>query len=102
MWRDGETPAGVHDSVLDNLQGGIEQIGGNRYRLHVDITKAAGVMGRTGEYLWTVGLVQIDPVYADLGDWAEPARLRYEAPGPSDSGITNGGGNGASGGGEIN
>lgn len=86
VWREGESQAGVHDAVLDNTQGRIEKIGENRYRLQVDISQAAGVRERSGEYLWTVALVQISPNYSDLGLQAEPGRLRYEAGGSKDGG----------------
>ncbi len=95
VWREGEPPAGVHNAVLDNRAGVIEQIGQNHYRLRSEIGQAAGVKGRTGEYLWSVGVVQIEPDYADLGSayWATPARLRFEAGGSSSSsGDDNGNG----------
>ena len=95
VWREGEPPAGVHDAVLDNTQGRIEKIGENHYRLQVDISQAAGVRERSGEYLWTVALVQVSPTYADSGLQAEPGRLRFETSGGKDGG----GGKGSSGGG---
>lgn len=81
VWREDELQAGVHDAMLDNEQRRIESLGQNHYRLTVDITNAYGVRGRSGEYLWTVALVQIKPDYAALGQQAEPARLRFELPG---------------------
>jgi hypothetical protein len=99
VWREGEPPAGVHDAVLDNTQGRIEKIGENRYRLQVDIRQAAGVRQRSGQYLWTVALVQISPNYADSGLQAEPGRLRFEAGGGGGGG--GGGNDGGSGSGGI-
>ncbi len=100
VWREEEPPAGAHDAVLDNKEGRVEQIGPNIYRLNIDITNAYGVRQRSGEYLWTVVLVQIAPEYADLGQQAEPpARLRFEMPGGGgDSGGDGGSGGGSSGG----
>ena len=98
VWREGEPFAGAHDAVIDNQQGRIEQIGENTYRLTIDITRAVGVRERTGEYLWTVALVQISPEYADLGLLADPGRLRFEAPGGSAGNTTNNGGGSSSGG----
>jgi hypothetical protein len=77
VWRQGEAPAGVHDSVLDNQNGNIKRIGENEYSLRVDITNTPGVRGRSGEYWWTVVLVQISPGYADLKQQAWPARLYF-------------------------
>jgi hypothetical protein len=100
VWREGEIPAGIHDAVLDNRTGRVEKIGENTYRLNtniVDILDATGSRPRpTGEYLWTVGVVRIEPQYADLGEeyWAEAARFRFEAAGGSDSGDGGSGGAG--------
>jgi hypothetical protein len=79
VWREGEVPKGVHDAILDNQEGKIAQIGENKYQLSVDITKAPGVQGRNGEYLWTVLLVQISPGYRELGIQATPSYFRFEA-----------------------
>jgi tetratricopeptide (TPR) repeat protein len=84
VWREGEPPYAAHNSVLDNRYGLIEDLGGGRYRLSMDISAAAGVRGRASIYFWTVALVQIDPAYADLGLQAEPARLRYDGGGAVD------------------
>jgi hypothetical protein len=92
VWRGDEPQAGAHDAVLDNQQGRIEKIGQTQYRLNIDISQAFGVRGRKGEYLWTVALVQVSPVYADLGQQAEPARLRFETGG---GGSDNNDGNGS-------
>ncbi|UCC88183.1 MAG: protein kinase [Anaerolineales bacterium] len=91
VWREGESPAGAHNAVLDNQNGNIEQFEGDKYRLNADIAEAAGVQGRSGIYLWSVSLVQIRPQYADLGLQADPARLRFEVAG---AGGDDGGGGG--------
>jgi serine/threonine protein kinase len=93
VWREGEPPAGVHNAVEDNQNGHIAALDNNTYRLSVNIKDAFGVKGRSGEYLWTVVLVQISPEYKDLGIQALPGRLRFEAGGGS------GGGKGGSSGG---
>jgi hypothetical protein len=92
VWREDESLAGAHDAVLDNQEGRIEQLGENRYRLTLDITQSGGVRERSGEYLWTVALVQISPSYADLGLQAEAGRLRFEAPGSGPDGGDSPGG----------
>ncbi len=99
IWRDGEPPTGVHNAVLDNKNGTIEALGNNRYRLVADITDAFGVKGRGGEYNWTVAVVQIEPVYQDLGIQAPPARLRFDVPGGGGGGGDDGDGGGGGGGG---
>jgi len=81
VWREGEFPSGVHDAVLDNREGRVEQIGENTYRLSVDIMDAPGVQRRSGQYLWTVLLVRVSPQYAELGIQAEPATFVFGSPG---------------------
>jgi hypothetical protein len=98
VWREGESQAGAHNAVLDNTEGKIEPIGENRYRLAIDITEAAGVRNRSGEYWWTVALVQVSPEYADLGQQADPGLLRFVIPGGSGGdGAGDGGGTGSGG-----
>lgn len=96
VWREDSQPAGVHNAVLDNQNGNIKSVGGGKYRLTVDIRQAAGVQGRSGEYLWTVAVVQISPHYVDLDEQAEPARLRFEAGGSSGGGKSKDGDGGGS------
>jgi hypothetical protein len=94
VWREGEPPAGVHNAVEDNQKGVVASLGNNTYRLNADIRDSFGVKGRTGEYWWTVALVQISPEYKDLGVQANPGRLRFEAGGSSGGGGDGGGGGG--------
>lgn len=83
--------------MLDNQNGNIKNMGGGEYRFSIDIRDAAGVRGLSGEYLWTVALVQISPEYKDLGQQAEPARLRFEAGGGGGGGGGDDGGGGGGG-----
>jgi hypothetical protein len=102
VWRQDEQPSGVHNAVLDNQTGNVKSMGKGKYSLSVNIRDAAGIKGRSGEYLWTVALVQISPKYADLGEQADPARLRFEGGGSSSGGGGNGkGGSGGGGGGGV-
>jgi hypothetical protein len=91
VWRDGEPPAGVHNAAEDNQNGNVVALGNSTYRLNVDISDAYGVRARSGEYLWTVVLVQISPEYRDLGTQAPPGRLRLELGGGGDDGGGDGG-----------
>jgi serine/threonine protein kinase len=77
VWREGEPPLGAHDAVADNQAGLVESLGQGKYRLAINIKDAAGIEG-SGEYLWSVALIQINPEYADLGLQAPPAYLRFE------------------------
>jgi hypothetical protein len=94
MWKEGQQPAGVHNAVLDNQNGKIEDLGNNIYQLQTDIKDAAGVKGNSGIYLWTVALVKISPKYKDVGQQAAPAQMRFAAPGGSGGGKDGGGGGG--------
>ena len=91
VWRNGEFIAGAHDAVADNLAGRIQFLGNNRYRIQLDIRYAAGIQNRGGDYLWSVGLVQISPSYAGLGIQAPPARLYFDAAGGNGAGGNSGG-----------
>jgi hypothetical protein len=80
VWLSNEARASVHDAVQDNKKGGaIEKIGNNRYRLKVsNLRYAKGVLGRSGIYRWTVGIVRVNPQYIDYGLQANYTLLRYE------------------------
>ncbi|GAB4421711.1 MAG: hypothetical protein Fur0044_19370 [Anaerolineae bacterium] len=96
VWREGEPPAGVHNAIEDNLKGNVVALGNNTYRLVVNIRDAYGVKGRSGEYQWTVVLIQISPEYKDLGIQAPAGRLRFEAGGGGGGRDGGGGGDGGS------
>ncbi len=83
VWKPGEPPLGIHNSVLDNQNGRIQKLSDNIYRLNIDISRAAGVRLRSGGYLWTVYLVQISPTYAETGIQALPAPMLLQLPGDS-------------------
>lgn len=85
VWREGESPVGVHDAASDNRSGRVEKIDETRYRLSVNIQDILGPQGvyprPSGQYFWTVGLVRVLPDYADLGEryWSQPTQFRFEA-----------------------
>jgi hypothetical protein len=84
LWQDGEPPQGVHNAVLDNTNGTLKHLGNNTYSLEVDITDTPPVRRRSGEYKWTVLLVQVKPEFKELGIQAPPSRLRFELDGNGD------------------
>lgn len=94
VWRDGQLPTGVHNAMLDNQNGTIKSLGNNKYALDVNIKDAAGILGNSGEYLWTVALVRISPKYRDLAQQAPPGRLLFAAPGGTGGGGDKGDGGG--------
>jgi hypothetical protein len=98
VWREGMPPLGAHNAVLDNQNGNVEHLGGNSYRLTTNIRDAAGVKQRSGDYLWTVALVQVSPNYADLGQQAPPAVLRFAEPSSGSGSDSSGGGDKGGGG----
>jgi hypothetical protein len=95
VWKEGSAPAGVHNSLIDNKNGVIKNIGGNKYRLGVDITDAPSVQGHSGIYFWTVALVRINPTYEDLEQQAQAVRFHYSASRPGSGGDDGGGGEGS-------
>ncbi len=81
VWPEGSAPLGAHDAVEANLKGWVKALGEGRYALDIDISQSAGVQGRSGEYWWSVALVQVNPTYRDLGIQAVPSRLHFVPPG---------------------
>lgn len=79
VWRQGEQPSGVHDSIADNQNGRIQHLDGSRYRLEADITDAPGVKRQSGTYFWTVHLVKIAPNYEDLGPLAPESSFQFNS-----------------------
>lgn len=77
VWANGEPVVGAHDAVRDNRTGIVESLGNNRYRAPINIKDAQGVRQRTGEYFWTVVLIQYQPEYKNMYLQAPSARLRF-------------------------
>lgn len=76
MGRVGEVAQGVHDAVADNHNGVVKLTRANEYRLTIPyMHDLPSVQGRSGDYYWTVAIVQIEPAYADAGRQAQPARF---------------------------
>lgn len=73
LWRSGDPQSGVHNAVADNRNGAIRRIGANEYVMDVPfMTNLPSVRG-TGDYYWTVAIVQIEPNYRAFGRQAQPA-----------------------------
>lgn len=86
IWRPGAPPYGAHDAVADNLESRIIDMGNDTYSLEINITGAAGVQNQSGEYFWTVSLIDVSPSYRDLGIQAVPSRLRLDVGGDDGGG----------------
>ncbi len=94
VWANGEPVVGAHDAVRDNRAGIVEALGNNRYRATINIKDAQGVRRRTGEYFWTVILIQYQPGYKNMYIQAPGARLRFDNNTGGSGGDDNGGGGG--------
>jgi hypothetical protein len=78
VWREGEPPLGVHDTIADNLSGKIVPESDGSYHLVIDITSTPPVAGRAGEYWWSVYLIQLPPdSYRLLGPRSEPGTFEF-------------------------
>jgi hypothetical protein len=84
--------------MQDNKNGQVKALGQNTYSLEINISGAAGVKGRGGEYWWTVSLVEIEPAYQPLNIQATPEHLCFAVSGGKSSGGDSGSGGGDSGG----
>ena len=78
VWRKGENPQGAHNALNSNRNGDIQALNDQTYRLSItDLRGLPGINNRPGEYLWTVGLVELEP-YKYLGVEAKPGGLRVD------------------------
>ena len=73
IWRDGNVPAGVHDAVADNRNGVIKVVGPSEYELDVPFLHNLPAVTGSGNYWWTVALVEVAPSYRDFGRQATPS-----------------------------
>ena len=73
IWRDGNIPAGVHDAVADNRNGVIKVVGPSEYELDVPFLNNLPAVTGSGNYWWTVALVEVKPSYRDFGRQATPS-----------------------------
>lgn len=92
VWANGEVPLGAHDALQDNRNGQIIALGNNQYEVTINIKDAQGVRNRTGDYLWTVVLIQVEPTYKDTGIQADTGQLRFDASSTGGDGGNGGGG----------
>jgi len=76
LWREGQSPQGIHDAILDNETGRIQKSGEGIYQLTVQgLQYAPSVSGVEGNYFWTVTIIQIAPEYRTTAIQAEPAKF---------------------------
>lgn len=101
VWREGEPPLGAHDAALDNKNGRVKALPQNIYSLDLNISGAAGVRYRSGDYWWTILLVKIAPTYQEIGIQASPGLLCLAVSNHKKGGGRDSGG-GGDGGGPIN
>jgi hypothetical protein len=74
LWRAGQLASGVHDAVADHHNGVVKLTRANEYRLDIpQLSNLPGVSGNSGDYYWTVSLVQVTPTYRDFGRQADPS-----------------------------
>ncbi len=81
LWRVGDPPRGVHDAVADNLNNVIKLSRANEYRLEIPfLNQLPSTAVGSGDYNWTVAIVQVSPQYRSFGRQADPAYVRIELP----------------------
>jgi len=79
MWREDNPPLGVHDAVLSNQNGTIRLVEQGIYQLSIPFIRGIpSVQGRSGDYYWSVSIVQIRPEYKDLGQNGEAGKFHLE------------------------
>jgi uncharacterized protein YraI len=75
LWRPGSTPIGAHDAINDQVNINHD---GNTYSLIIPIEGTSGFDGKNKEYLVAVAVVQIAPVYQDLGVTSNSVEFLFE------------------------
>ncbi len=80
VWREGETPEGVHDAVLDNKTRAVKRVGGDEFELNVPFLHNLPSISGAGTYWWTVAIVEIEPAYRDIGQQAAPSFFYVNTP----------------------
>jgi hypothetical protein len=74
VWRPGEPPSGVHDAVADHRNGVVKLTRANEYRLDIPLLgNLPAVSGTSGDYYWSVSLIQVSPSYHNFGRQADPS-----------------------------
>jgi hypothetical protein len=80
VWRVDGSPRGVHDAVADNKNGVVKLSRQNEYRLDVPFMHNLPSVAGSGDYLWTVSIVEIEPTYRSFNRNATPSRFYLEIP----------------------
>lgn len=80
VWRVGGSPSGVHDAVADNKNGVVKLLPQNQYRLDVPFMHNLPSVVGSGDYFWTVSIVEIDPGYRSFNRSATPSRFYLDLP----------------------
>jgi serine/threonine protein kinase len=79
LWREGQLPLGVHDAVASKQNGSLRLVAPSTYQLSVLYSHSLpSVQGQSGDYYWSISIVEIAPVYRDLGQEQEVGRFRLE------------------------
>jgi hypothetical protein len=89
IWKDSEEHPGAHNAKNDNLSdNNIKREAQNRYSFTFDPRTAAAVT-ESGNYFWSVAVVQLDPYDRSVGQEANPFQIQI-----TDDVSSNGGGDG--------
>ena len=67
--------------MADHLNGVVKLTRANEYRLDIPLLgNLPAVSGASGDYYWTVSLIQVSPAYQNFGRQADPSYFYVQFP----------------------
>ncbi len=67
VWLQGDTPVGAHDAKLLKDNPLFVNFDGDQYSVPLNLKGGEGILNTSPDYLWSVGVVRIQPDYEWLG-----------------------------------
>lgn len=80
VWLRDAEPTGAHDARFLKQDPSFRRLADNKYSVLLTLSGASGVTETSADYLWTVGVVRIEPNYEWLGVAAEPRPISLVVP----------------------
>ncbi|RME70983.1 MAG: hypothetical protein D6784_15825, partial [Chloroflexi bacterium] len=80
VWRQGDTPVGAHDARLLKTNPDFRRLADSVYAVDLVLAGAQGVFLSGSDYVWSVGVVRIEPEYDWLGVESAPRPIGLLVP----------------------
>lgn len=89
VWLQNAEPVGAHDARLLRQNPTFERLEDNKYAVILVLRGARGIPQTSSDYLWSVGVVRIQPKYEWLGIESKPHQLSLVVPEAGDTRRSN-------------